>query len=176
MVEYKSHSSTSESLDILRSNDLPFSDLHTGSPTLSPSLSQQPPVLQPCGTLSLHPCQCYFFLPVIPFPISRLPVRHLLTYCPKFGSSVTSLLTFVCSLFLCTSSFLPFRAGKLTSPTTLYIYIFTHLFPHFTLKALPAQVSCLYCSSCIPALSKGLCTQKALSKCLLNRWVDGWKE
>lgn len=39
MVEYKTHSSTSESLDILRSSDLPFSDLHTGSPTLSPSLS-----------------------------------------------------------------------------------------------------------------------------------------
>lgn len=67
MVEYKSHSSTSESLDILRSNDLPFSDLHTGSPTLSPSLSQQPPVLQPCGTLSLHPCQCYFFSLWYPF-------------------------------------------------------------------------------------------------------------
>lgn len=60
-----------------------------------------------------------FSLPTVPFLTSF--ACQTSTYCPTFSPSITSLLKFVCSSFLCTSLFLSFRVGQ--SPFLLPWYL-----------------------------------------------------
>lgn len=177
-----SHSSISEVLDILRSNDFPFSNLTWGPffCVFSSSLlyfSQAEShlcifanaILSPYGALpdlvclsniyllsNLQPKYylfveiCLFFIPLY-FPILVIQSWSVSFSTPMISVSV-SYITY----------------------NTFYIYTFTHLFHSFALKEYSfSSAPSLCCSSCIPNIYQSAWHTEALSKCLLNGWMDG---
>lgn len=131
------------------------------------------------------PLPMLFSLPVMPFPISGLPVRPLLTLRP---SDQVSLFVDICLFFIplyfphcCHSGlvsllFSSYNICKYFCTSTynsLYIDTFTCLFPHFTLRLLQLRLPVSIVLPVSPALSKGPGAQKALSEHLLNRRMEG---
>lgn len=113
--QYDGRSPTSSKfVDILRSNDLPFSNHHMGLLLTSRVLSRS---LLCFSHMDSHFCTLAnaIFLSIW-CPSWPLVCCQTSTYRPNFSSNIISLLKFVCSWFLCISSFLPFGVGQSLSP------------------------------------------------------------